>query len=252
MAKQSGLGDGLLVDGYDLSGDIGSLSRIGGGLSGTQDVTGINKSAFERIGLARDGAIEYTAFFNDAAAAAHPVLSTLPTADRILTYQRGVAAGSPAACLIGKQIGYDPTRGADGSLTIAVSAQANAFGIEWGIQATAGAVTHTEADETALIDLGGATSFGLQAYLHVTAFSGTDVTLTLQGSEDDDGDPDTPANITGGGFSQITTAPQAQRIQTGRTQAIEQYLRVASTTSAGFTSVSFVVVVVANTSSVVF
>jgi len=250
MAKQSGLGDGLLVDGYDLSGDIGSLSRIGGGLAGTQDVTGINKSAVERLGLLRDGSLEYSAFFNDAASAAHPVLSTLPTADRILTYQRGTAAGSPAACLIGKQINYDPTRAADGSLTIAVSAQANGFGIEWGVQV--GAATHTEADETALIDLGGATSFGLQAYLHVTAFSGTDVTLTLQGSEDDDGDPDTPANITGGAFAEITTAPQAQRIQTGCTQAIEQYLRVASTTSAGFTSVSFVVVVVPNATSVVF
>ena len=48
MAKTSGLGDNCYVGGYDLSGDIGSLGKISGSVA-TIDVTGINKSAFERI-----------------------------------------------------------------------------------------------------------------------------------------------------------------------------------------------------------
>src|SRR5215216_1327785 len=114
MAKQSGLGDHLSVAGYDLSGDIGALGSIHGGVAGTQDVTGIDKSAHERIGLLRDGGIDYSAFFNDDAGRAHPRLSPLPTADQIVTYHRGGSLGSPAASMVAKQVSYDPTRGNDG------------------------------------------------------------------------------------------------------------------------------------------
>ena len=85
MSKTSGLGDHLSVAGVDLSGDVGSLSRIAGGLAGTQDVTGISMSAMDRIGLLRDGGIEFAGFFN--ATGAHLTLvCQVPTAvDRIAT-----------------------------------------------------------------------------------------------------------------------------------------------------------------------
>ena len=54
MSKQSGLGDQAFVHGYDLSGDVASLSRIAGG-QGLGDLTGINSSAYERVGLLRSG-----------------------------------------------------------------------------------------------------------------------------------------------------------------------------------------------------
>ena len=95
MTKQSGLGDNLYINGYDLSGDVGALSRIGGGPHALE-VTGIDKSAHERIGGLRDGGIEFQAWFNDAAAHAHPVLSALPLTDRIVTYCRGTTIGKPA------------------------------------------------------------------------------------------------------------------------------------------------------------
>jgi len=251
VTKQSGLGDMLLVGGYDLSGDTGALGRIGGGLAGTQDVTGINKSAMERIGLLRDGGVEWTSFFNPAAAHAHPVLSALPTADEMVTYGRGTALGSPGACLIGKQIHYDPTRGNDGSLTIAVTAQANGFGLEWGVQHTAGLRTDTAATNGTGVDGAASSAFGLQAYIQVTAFTGTDVTVKLQESSDNAaGDP--YADVTGGGFTAITTAPTTQRIATASGQAVEQWLRVVTTTSGGFTSVTFNVVVVRNATAVSF
>src|ERR1700742_1168645 len=104
MTKQSGLGDNFWIDGFDLSGDIGSLSNIHGGLAGTLEVTGIKKSAFERLGGLRDGGIEFSSWFNKAAGAAHPALATLPTGQRIATYCRGTSIGSPAACTLSRQI----------------------------------------------------------------------------------------------------------------------------------------------------
>lgn len=251
MSKQSGMGDGLLVAGYNLSGDIGSLGRIGGGLAGTQDVTGIDKSAMERLGLARDASIEFTAFFNDAAGQAHPRLSTLPAADQIVTYLRGTALGRPAASMVGKQIGYDPSRGADGSLTIEVQALANGFGLEWGDQLTPGIRTDTAAANGAGVDLAASTTFGLQAYLHVTAFTGTDATIKIQESSDN-AVADPYADVVGGAFAQITTGPTSARIQTARNLIVERWLRVVTTTTGGFTSLSFVVAVKKNEISVVF
>lgn len=153
MAKTSGLGDNFYVSGVDLSGDTASLGEIGGGHSPI-DVTGINKSAFERIGGLRDGRIEWVSHFNDATSQEHPTLSTLPTTDRILTYCRGTTLGNPAASLVGKQLNYDPTRADDGKLTIAVRAEGNAFGIEWGKQLTAGKRTDTTATNGTAVEFG--------------------------------------------------------------------------------------------------
>src|SRR5262245_6606678 len=136
MAKSSGLGANCYVGGYDLSGDIGAMNSIRGGPSPLV-VTGINKSAFERIGGTRDGAMEYMAFFNDAAGQAHPVLSPLPRNDQIMTYCHGTTLGNPAAAMIAKQVDYNGTRGTDGSLTFTVSALSNGYGVEWGRQLTA-------------------------------------------------------------------------------------------------------------------
>ena len=68
-------------------------------------MTGIDKSAVERLGGPRDGNIDFQAYFNDASVQAHPVLSGLPTADRIVTYyHRTATIGDEVASLIGKQI----------------------------------------------------------------------------------------------------------------------------------------------------
>lgn len=460
MAKQSGLGDGLLVDGINLSGDTGSLGRIGGGPN-PLTITGIDKSAFERIGGQRDGGIEWSSWFNPASGAAHANLSTLPLTNRMITYQRGTTLGSPAACLIGKQINYDPTRGDDGAMTIALQSLANGYGLEWGRQLTAGTRTDTgaangtgvafgydgedylalpgasgdyastpdaaaldivgdidlrarvaladwtpaaestiiakytatgnqrsyalavstagalvfrwsedgtaektetssavlgglaanattwvratlDADvggtdatvsfytsddgvtwtalgtpqavgattsifaSTAVLELGGQTlgtvnrlagkifraqvlnsiggtsvaapiattagitdatprtwtvngaaylssrtRYGLQAYLQVLSFTGTDVTIKLQSSSDNAA-TDAYADVTGGGFTQVTSGPTSQRIATSSALEVERYLRVVTTTSGGFSSLSFVVVVMVNVTETEF
>lgn len=156
MAKTSGLGDALYIAGYDASGDIQQLGNIGGGPA-LLNMTGINKSAYERQGGLRSGQIEMTTFFNHDAVtpATHEKLSALPRTDVILTYCRGTTLGDPAASLVGKQVSYDPSRGDDGMLTFAVSAQSNGYGIEWGRQLTAGIRTDTAATNGASVAMPG-------------------------------------------------------------------------------------------------
>jgi hypothetical protein len=250
VAKKSGLAQRFFLGGYDLSGDTGAGNEIGGGLAGTQDVTGIDKEAYERKGLLRDGRLSWTSFFNPDTAKAHPVLSALPTTDRHEMWATATSIGSPAACMVGKQIDYNPTRGADGSLTISVSSQANAFGLEWCELLTAGIRTDTTATNGASFDLGtGSLAFGLQAYLQVFAFTGTSATIKLQESSDN-GAGDAWADVTGGAFTAVTAAPTAERIQTGRSQTVERYLRVVTTGT--FSNLQFAVAVNRNDVEVLF
>jgi hypothetical protein len=244
VTKQSGLGDNLLVGGYDISGDIGSLSRIGGGPA-LLEVPDIAHSGMARNAGKRSGAIEFASWFDDAAGMAHEVLSALPTADTHVMYLRGTALGGAGAVQISKMVGYDPSLGADGSLSQATSAQSNGYGLEWGIQHTAGQRTDTGATNGTGVDGGDATSYGLQAYLQVVSFTGTDATIKIQESSDD-GSADAYDDVTGGAFTEITSAPATERIATATDLAVEQYLRVVTTTSGGFSEMTFVVVVVRN------
>lgn len=325
MAKQSGLGDNAYIGGYDLSGDICALSRIGGGPA-AMDVTAINVSAYERIGGLRDGEISFQTWFNPTAQAAavnisdssvanptvittaaahglatgdyttisghtgstpdlngphrvtvlttttftipvnvtvsgnadgtstrmsqeHAALKGLPTADVQVMYFRGTTLGNPAAAMVAKQINYDPTRNADGSLQFAVQALANAYGLEWCRSLTAGQRTDIAATNGDGVDDGASSSYGLQAYLQVFFFDGTDVTMKLQESSDN-GSADAYADVTGGGFTQVTSAPTTERIATGSALAVEQWLRLVTTGT--FTTVVFAVAYNRNKATPVF
>lgn len=244
MAKQSGLGDNYYLNGVNLSGDTNSLSRVGGGPA-PWEASGIDKSAFERIGLVRDGEISWVSYFNPTRA--HPALRNPGDADSICSYFRGTALGSPAAGLVGKRVNYDGTRNQDGSFTFTVQALANGYGLDWGIAGTPGIRTDTAATNGALaLDQGVAsTAFGLQAFLHVFAFTGTSVTAAVQDSADNV----TFANVTGGVFT-AASAAGSQRIETGRTQTVRRYLRVATTGT--FTNAQFAVSIHVNPISTLF
>ncbi|HEY5986049.1 MAG TPA: hypothetical protein VIV12_06630 [Streptosporangiaceae bacterium] len=247
MPKSSGLGDALFAAGYDLSGDINSLGRIGGGPS-TLDVTGIDKAAFERLGGRRDGGIEFVAYFNPDAGQAHPRLSSLPTTDVLLTYCRGTTLGAPAAALVGKQVDYAGTRTDEGALTFAVQTQANGYGLEWGDQLTAGKRTDSTATSPATgVDLVTvSTAFGWQAYLHVFAFTGTSVTVTLQDSADNSAF----TSLAGGSFT-AATGVTSQRLQSAtRTDVVRRYLRAITTGT--FSNAVFSVMFTRNETSVLF
>lgn len=235
MSKQSGLGDNLYVGGYDLSGDIGALDTIGGGFDLLED-TGIDKSAMERMGGIKSGQIKYTAYFNKASGQAHPRLSLLPRTDQITTYCRSTTLGKPAAAVVAKQIDYAGKRTNKGELTFEIDAQSTGTSLEWCTQLTAGKRTDTTATEGDPVDFTAGSSFGLSAYLHVMAFTGTSVVVKLQESSDDD--VDTYVDVVGGAFT-AATGVTSQRIQTATGLAVERYLRVVTTGT--FTNAVFAV-----------
>lgn len=243
MSKQGGLGDALYYGGYDMSGDVQALGNIGGGPA-LLDFTDISKGAMARQGGVRDGRIEWTSFFNPGieANAAHGLLSALPRGDILITYGRGTSLGADAACLNGKQVNYDGTRGNDGAFTFAVSGEANAYGLEWGRLLTAGMRTDTAATSGASIDTTASLSYGAQAYLHLGAFTGTDITIKIQDSADNA----TFADVTGLAFTEVTAAPATQRIAIANTATVRRYVRAVSVTTGGFTSATFAVVLCKN------
>lgn len=242
MAKQSGLGDAFYVAGYDISGDTASIDGVSGGPA-IIDVTGINKSAYERIGGVRDGSIEWTSHWNPDTVGVtfteHTVLAPLPFTDIHTMYFRGTTLGNPVASLVGKQLNYDMTRANDGKVTLKVHVDCNAFGLEWGVGLTAGIRTDTVATLGTGVDLGtGPLSFGGQAYLQVFGMTGTDATVKIQDSADNV----TFADVAGLSFAQITTtARQAQRISVSNTTTIRRYVRATTITTGGFTSLPFAV-----------
>jgi hypothetical protein len=241
MTKTSGLGDNCYLGGYDLSGDIMSLSKIGGGMS-PLDVTPINVSAHVRIGGLRDGGIDFNSAFDTVAGQEHPVLSVLPTADVQVRYMRGTASGNAAAVTVAKQVDYNPTRDNAGMLTVGVSTLSNGFGLQFGDQLTPGLRTDTTATNGTSFNGLASSAFGAEAFLQVTAFTGTDVTVTIQDSADNS----SFTNVTGLSFVATTAAHTTQRIFTTNVATIRQYVRAVTTTSAGFTTVTFAVVMVRN------
>jgi len=134
MTKTTGLNSRLFVGGYNISGDTGALDNVKHSTA-LQDVTGIDKSAHERIALLRDGEMGITTFYNASIVAgsegAHTVLKALPTSDIVVTFFVGSAVGNEAASMVAKQVNYDITRNADGSLSMKTQAMANGYGLEW-------------------------------------------------------------------------------------------------------------------------
>ncbi len=242
MTKQSGLGDAFYFGGYDLSGEVNALSKVGSPLA-VLDVTPINVKAHVRIAGLRDGGIDFSTFFDPAAGHSHPVLAALPRTDVVACYfAGGQAIGNAAACMVAKQVDYDPTRGNDGALSSAVSSVANSYGLDWADQLTPGLRTDVAATNGTARDFGAATSFGFQMYLQVTAFTGTDVTVKLQDSADNV----SFADLASGAFAQTTAAHTAQRVAVGGTATVRRYVRAVTVTSGGFTSATFAVALAKN------
>ena len=233
MSKQNGLGMAAFVGGYDLSGDIGVLDKVSGSL-GLLDVTPLNKSARVRLTGQRDGTIQFTSYFDTAAGAEHPALSGLPRSDvGAAIFVNPLALGSPAACIVAKQVNYDPTRGQNGALTLKVDLQGNAFGLEWCEQLTPGLRTDTSATNGATQDDGAGTAFGGQGYLQVTAFTGTSVDIQIQHSTDNA----TWSTLIDFGAQ---SAIGASRVTVSNVTTVNRYLR-AITGTGTFTSVTFAV-----------
>lgn len=240
--KQSGLGDRFVVGGANISGDVGSIQRIGGGPA-PLDLTDITQSGYDREGGLRTGGMDWSCWFDKQTGQSHLTLSALPRTDVAATYMRGNAAGSPAASCVGKQIDYSGSRAADGSFPLSCSVQSNAYGLEWGLQLSAGLQTDTVAGNGASLDGAASTSNGAQFYLHVTALTGTNVVVKVQDSADNSAWLD----LSGAAFTSKTAVGWERIAVTG---TVRRYLRVV--TSGTFSSATFVVNAIRNETAVVF
>lgn len=241
MAKETGLGAQFYLGGVDCSGDTGSIDRISKSLS-PLPMTGIDKYAQERKAGVLNGLISWMSFFNPSGA--HAVLEDMPRTDRVVMYlHKNSVLGTPAAAMVAKQIGYNPTRDQAGSFTFKIEALSNAYWLDWGLSLTAGKRSDTAAANGTGVDFSAAGSFGAQFYLEVFSFTGTSVTIKVQESSDN-GSGDAFTDVVGGGFTVVSSAPNQERIQTARALAVERYLRVVTTGT--FSECTFAVMATVN------
>ena len=120
MSKQSGLGDYFAVDDSsgslrDISADVTSLGvNVGQNLI---DITGLDKSAVERLIALGDGSFAVSGVFNSASTMSHDVFKTR-TGTRTTSYATGGnSSGLPILTMEMLVDSYNLSRGADGSLT---------------------------------------------------------------------------------------------------------------------------------------
>lgn len=119
MAKETGLGwtaldvDDAAAAVQDIRNDVTNFNFATP--RGVQDVTGVDKSAMERLLLLADFSITLNGVFNDAAGASHAVLKTVPSTSVARTTTITVSAQTLANEVL--YTDYALTRNQDGSLT---------------------------------------------------------------------------------------------------------------------------------------
>ena len=234
MAKKAGFPQQFYVGGRDISGDVGSI----GSRSSPRpvlDVTGINQSGYHRVLGLGDAQLDFNSWFNDATGQEHLAFKGLPTADILVLWALGGAAADVAALIVGKQINYDPTRGQDGSLAIAIQVLANAIALEWGDLLTAGKVTHASATSSASVDNAALSSNGAAAMMQMVSLATGTCTVTIEDSADNA----VWATIITFAAVAAAAAPTAERLTVAST--VRRYLRV--TTTGVFTTAVIIVAV---------
>ena len=139
--------------------------------------------------------------------------------------------------------------------TVVISGGTITFVFVNGVQAGTGDGTYTvPSGQTISITYSAAptwtwtlqSAFGAQAYLQVTGFTGTSVTVAVQ----DSADGSSYSAVTGLTFTAATAAPYTQRLATSGSATIRRYLRVATTGT--FSSATFAVVLNRNLSATGF
>ncbi len=134
MAKESGMGiTTLSVDNSSsaakaIKNDITNFAYSTP--RGVQDVTGVDKSAMERLLLLADASLDLNGVFNPTADASHDVFKTVPSTSVARLVTLVVSSQTLAATLLFSD--YALNRAADGSLTwVAPGALANGAVPTW-------------------------------------------------------------------------------------------------------------------------
>lgn len=242
MAKRSGLGARFFWNGINVSGDVGAVGTITSPKT-SQDNTGLDKEAYERIQLRADGRLGFTGFFNDGAAANRAAAagssfhewSKMTATDIVLALSIGASLGSECAALVAQQATLDVARPGDGSLGISAEGQASAgYPLEWAKLITAGQVTHASATSSTGLVESQTTGGGVGYLFYEERDSGTPTFVIEDSADTTDGDDGTWGTLltfagTGG------TSPFGERKEV--TGTIEKGLR--ATTTGTFVNADF-------------
>jgi hypothetical protein len=118
VAKEGGLGFSVAVD--DSGGTPRTISNDVTNLTistprGVQDVTGVDKSAIERLVLLADMSVTLNGVFDDGTNLAHTVFRTVPSTSVARTTTLSISGQTLPGELL--YTDYGLTRGQDGSLT---------------------------------------------------------------------------------------------------------------------------------------
>jgi hypothetical protein len=118
MAKESGMGMSAAID--DSGGSARTISNDITNIDwanprGVQDVTGLDKSAMERLLLLADFSVNVNGVFNDASNTSHDVFKTVTSSSVARTVTLAISGQTlPNECFF---TDYSLTRGTDGSMT---------------------------------------------------------------------------------------------------------------------------------------
>lgn len=124
MAKESGIGYTVTIDNGAGAGQAITNDVLTSNIStprALQDITGLDKSAKERLQLHADGTVAVAGVFNDAANMSHAVLSTVTSGSQVRTVALAHSGQSLSMEMFG--VDYNLQRAQDGSIGFSTNFQ---------------------------------------------------------------------------------------------------------------------------------
>jgi len=224
MAFIAGKNSGVLFGAFDLtsyfnsfsfSRDTNAISTTMFGDDNESYIAGIDTSQIDISGLFDGG----TDAVDEELANAFSVTTATP----LSVFQNGTTAGEPCVLLDSKIQNYT----IDSSVSDAVAVSSSFTGNNFGRGLSLYALTDTSATATTTaVDFGSSTTFGGQAFIHITAHSSANIAVKLQSSADNS----SFADVTAGGFTAITGTGSERIAPTG---TINRYVRLVITVTSG-------------------
>lgn len=227
MVKTTGLNTRIYAAGYNLSGDVSSLSGVGI-MSELYDVTTLSDAAVSRLSGLASGTVSVSAFMDTAAGRDHALWTSgtsgaKPTADQtVLIPLDASAIGGACLGMDAKQATYNIERPTGSALAASVDyASADGSSPEWGVMLTAGSVTDSSGTAYTAHDNGSSTSNGAAGYAQLFSLTSGTVVWIIEHSTD---------NVTYSTLLSFTSAAAltGERVATAAGATVNRYTRLVS------------------------
>lgn len=230
MAFIHGKSAAVLVDEFDLSAFLNTFD--GAATADTAEVTTFGSSAKSYVAGTKDATISLGGFFDGSVGAVDEVLQAALGSSALISLAPAGIGTIGNRCSLADCLATSYAVSATVGDAVSVTAEAQVTGGMLPGVVLASLIARTATGQTASVDNGASTSNGAKAFLHITAFSGTDVTVKVQESAD---------NSTWADMITFTQATAAGSQSGTASSTIDRYLRVAITGT--FTSVTFAVTI---------